>query len=762
MKPSLRQRAAALVLRIFGVRDLGYPSTNVWRSLSSWGNDRQVAWEQIEYPDAYRLVGHIRFAVSTIAESIAKLELRFYTRARNGKLTEIERDPGNPRNVKELFETVNDEDSGFDLKEQLAGSILLHGLSYLELDFKGTSIPRELYVRSPLAVKLLNDGSRQLGSGRDARVVRSIDMPSFRLWDPKFGQLGSSPLESLALSYGAKRDLDRWLRTFFARGGRVAGSYVSELTVSPENRAILEDYFKQNSTPDRYPFPIVTAGGLKPEREGLTVDEMKLTDLDLVMLHNVLRVYKIPAAYANIMDGAGMNSDVFETAKIQLFEQAVEPLCTRAAATINEKVLGLGYWGPNVVCKFDYSTVDAYQARRLKQGEAYTKLAGAPIMTRPEAREEMSLDPLASIPDELLVPTTMSTESQASAQADAKVQAALAPPPVPPTAAGADNGGRAHESARVNEDASTPHEKRRDRLRVRAGRNLRPHERKMERGVRRMFNRQERNAVASLRAQYHRAIDVESLVENGDDDREIAERLIRAVVQDAGEAAISDLGMELAFAMNRREVRSWIASKAANLVTNINETTRTRLRAAIDEAVSNDATLDDLIEAVRTVFSGRRANAPTIARTETVGAYNFGSVEGWDQSGVVEGKEWLTAHDDRVRESHADADGEQVGLDDDFQVGGSRMAFPGDPRGDVSEVANCRCTVLPVLRVAGNGDFEEGVPRAIARRLGGVFRRARDLEPAHAIARPDASPPEPVRNGNGHGELTLKAFLELE
>lgn len=92
----------------------------------------------------------------------------------------------------------------------------------------------------------------------------------------------------------------------------------------------------------------------------------------------------------------------------------------------------------------------------------------------------------------------------------------------------------------------------------------------------------------------------------------------------------------------------------------------------------------------------------TIARTETLRASNGGTFhlfENWN----VPMKEWLATFDARVRPAHADAGGRYteggspgpIPMGQAFEVGGDRMMYPGDPSGDVGNVANCRCTVLP-------------------------------------------------------------------
>ncbi len=56
-------------------------------------------------------------------------------------------------------------------------------------------------------------------------------------------------------------------------------------------------------------------------------------------------------------------------------------------------------------------------------------------------------------------------------------------------------------------------------------------------------------------------------------------------------------------------------------------------------------------------------------------------------------KVWVSQGDDRVRPSHADADGQRVALGEPFKVGMSLLRYPRDPAGPASETVGCRCWV---------------------------------------------------------------------
>jgi len=90
-------------------------------------------------------------------------------------------------------------------------------------------------------------------------------------------------------------------------------------------------------------------------------------------------------------------------------------------------------------------------------------------------------------------------------------------------------------------------------------------------------------------------------------------------------------------------------------------------------------------------FSAKRAEL--IARTEVTRAFNAGSLAGAQalgEFGPVE-KVWITGLDERVRDTHLEAEGQYVPIGESFTVGGWAMSAPGD--GPAEEVVNCRCSM---------------------------------------------------------------------
>lgn len=162
----------------------------------------------------------------------------------------------------------------------------------------------------------------------------------------------------------------------------------------------------------------------------------------------------------------------------------------------------------------------------------------------------------------------------------------------------------------------------------------------------------------------------------------------------------------LSFSLHNPFIRGALI-QAGTQITNILETTRRDLMGIIDSSWEDGLSIPNTAKALQ-AYGLDNARAVLIARTELIGISNGGShaAAATSQSESLAGadglppllKIWLTAEDEKVRDTHVDAgdtygEGSGIGLDDVFQVGDSELQYPGDPDGDAEEVCNCRCAV---------------------------------------------------------------------
>ena len=128
---------------------------------------------------------------------------------------------------------------------------------------------------------------------------------------------------------------------------------------------------------------------------------------------------------------------------------------------------------------------------------------------------------------------------------------------------------------------------------------------------------------------------------------------------------------------------------------------------------ANGGTTD--AERERTLFSERRLpqyRRENIARTETIKMSNAGANALYKDWGVHK-QEWLATNDARTRPSHLAANGQVVSVGGTFNVGGYQLRYPGDPTAPIAEIAQCRCTVLPVIEENVLTTVETGVPEQV-------------------------------------------------
>lgn len=171
---------------------------------------------------------------------------------------------------------------------------------------------------------------------------------------------------------------------------------------------------------------------------------------------------------------------------------------------------------------------------------------------------------------------------------------------------------------------------------------------------------------------------------------ELAE-ILEDMAADGGAEALAQVMAEVTKdqldQVNERAV-AYAEERSAELVTNLEDSTRDMLRStvvqAIEEGWSNDQLADELSD--NYAFSDERADC--IARTETAYADVQGNLDGYKASGVVESKQWILAQD-QYCDDCATLDGVIVGIDEDF---------PGDGGDGPPLHPNCRCDVIPVLK----------------------------------------------------------------
>lgn len=145
-----------------------------------------------------------------------------------------------------------------------------------------------------------------------------------------------------------------------------------------------------------------------------------------------------------------------------------------------------------------------------------------------------------------------------------------------------------------------------------------------------------------------------------------------------------------------RFLRSWIdritsffTTDGFKEVTAITETTRDWLRGKAQKGVEEQYTIRQIRETMRfeaEEINAKRANV--IARTEVVSSLGNANFVAAMSSNIRFTKQWVSAYDDRTRQSHVNMQGEIQLLEQPYSNGGM---YPGDPALEAAERIQCRC-----------------------------------------------------------------------
>lgn len=188
--------------------------------------------------------------------------------------------------------------------------------------------------------------------------------------------------------------------------------------------------------------------------------------------------------------------------------------------------------------------------------------------------------------------------------------------------------------------------------------------------------------------------------------------LLTEVALASGQQALSLIGENATYlGFNvRKTVEANIRKFAQSMV----ETDREKMIDIIAQGITDGDSVPKIKRNILTAFEEfSKMQAERITRTEVIRSSNLGSMDAWRDSGVVVGKQWLTAMDDRTDPLCAYMNGKVVGLSKNYfdkgdvlEINDMAMKFDYGSVKTPPLHPNCRCTLLPVLVNQNSFDAE--------------------------------------------------------
>lgn len=668
--------------------------------------------------------------VSLISDAVKQVDWCLYQKARGRNKTPIEI-TDNP--LLELLARPNPMAGKTAFFEAVAAYYLLAGNSYIEaVGPSPTRPPLELWTQRPDRMTIVSGAagvpSRYIYKYAGREKVWDVDilkrkspMLHLKTFHPTNDWYGLSRIQAAAMATDAHNDASKWNVGLLQNSARPSGMLVMTASQGNPSGTLTDDQFRRLKTQmdEQYQGasnagrPMLLEGGLDWRQIAMTPAEMDWLNGKNVSAREIGMVFSVPSMLLGLPgDNKYAN---YKEARLAMYEEGVLPICDFIRDELNHWLTPI--YGDRLFLDYDRDSIDALAPKR---SELWDQTEKSTILTTNEKRERLGFSPVEG-GDVVLVQSSMvpleyaatvdPAESDLNAQEDGDpVDPNKDPSEDAPEKKPIEEGVKARKFVALKNPKDRALEwRRQQKLRV-------PFERRLKGHLASLFSMEgievakavdgldphlaEQEAIRVIegnRAKLKTVIS-HAHIQAG---TAFGKRVLSQIKSLPGGVETKDLEDSFSDAFAR-----WINKYIGTRVTDIEQSTKdlvvAKIRSAgqdtIDEGEGAVPFADRIKSEMEELYDGFETyRADRIARTETVTASNVAQKTAAQASGVPGlQKEWLSAEDERTRDSHAKADGEIIEMDGLFKVGGIEMDHPADPNGPPEEVINCRCTLAIV------------------------------------------------------------------
>ena len=603
--------------------------------------------------------------------------------------------------------------SRFDLNKQTSGYKELNGNAYWLIGRSAaTGMAEQLVMLRPDRVTIIPDNSVQrhvlaylYRVDGEPFVLNPRDVIHHRFFNPDDDLYGQSTLDAVRQTVSDDQAARHYNTNFYRNAARPDGGLSFEQTLSDADYERIRSEWRKGhgGTENAHKIAILEKGATW-ESIGLSQKDMDFIEARKLNREEIASAYGVPPVLINSYEHANYN-----TAKTQValfWHETMMPKVISMAETMTnnmDKMLGAGaatLSSDDLFIGFDLRNVWALTQEandRLKAGLDAVKTG---VLTINELRERENLDsvewgdtywkPMGLID----VPEEPEEEEE--------------PPDAVP--ADDDNPEEGNEENPNEEDDTRQVQLLVWKSFVSTTDSLEPPFAKFARAI---FERMETEVLSKLGAldseRMYKAYSVKAsdadidlvlfdLVATKEAVEELAEPLMKNMVIEGGGIGDDLIRIGVDFDPDSPAVTKLIQQKAQTFATRVSDTTWVELKNSLSAGVAAGESVQELAGRVTHTMNVRQSQALKIARTEVAGAVNGGVLLSFEQnSDIIAAKQWVTAGDEVVRDSHVDVNGQVKSLNSAFLLEGGALMFPGDPGGPAEEVINCRCTIQPVM-----------------------------------------------------------------
>jgi HK97 family phage portal protein len=640
----------------------------------------------------------------------------------------------------DLWDRPNQGQGGTKFRENLLGYYCLTGNSYI-LGINASLNPKakfdELHVLRPDLTKVhiseqLEPDYYEFGPTYPYKRYDKPQVMHSKLFAANDDVYGLSPIEVAALLIDIQKAGQKWNLGLMSNMAAPSGAWVTKQILNdPDYRNLKKEIHEKFSGPRNAREPVILHGGVEWQGMSMTPLELDFLNSDDKTDRDIAGIFfNFPVFLLGLSDTTFNNQ---AEAKHYLYTDICFPILDMFVDDLNSWLTPrYGGW-----LDYDREDVETIQ-ERIQAGKAQmsdramAEFAGG-TTTFLEAREVQGKERLA-VKDFIYikeVPVHIDDLDEYIAATTSKV---ISPPEPPPqlmlpqpnqttiTEEPNDENSNSNEDDQNNGknlpqiiatkvlDLSTAEEKeayfktieeRREKWEAEITKRLQAYFKSEQKAIRAAIERS--NDADGVQNRVNHAID--TLGQSG-----VLKHLIVSLYQDVGTDSGSQVLSELKSdhtdyrtkdsipfdLLYTPDVLIFLLTMAAEKVTQINDYTKALLQSELEEGVRAGESLIDIAKRIDDLYLLQIIpdRSLLIAQTEVHEASEYGSYEGAKSSGLMLMKVFLATDDSHTREEHRKADGQKVGMDEPFEVGGSKMMYPGDTSlgAKPDMTIGCRCT----------------------------------------------------------------------
>lgn len=649
--------------------------------------------------------------VTKIASELANIQLRLYKKT-DGGIEEISK-----HEALDTIDQVNDFMTRYDLFELLGIFLESAGEAFWWKMKNDGGKPAQIYP-------WLNPGYMRVVPSPETFIAGYVyDVPGtgnkitfgtdeiihFKYPDLLNPYRGLSPVKAAEYAIGSDAAAARWNYNFFKNAARPYGIVLIDGTLGEAQYNRLKAQMDIGMRGEENAHKLAILEKAKDYKEiGYSQKDMDFLSQREFSRDEIFAIFKVPKTVLAL--GGEINRATAETQKAVFVEETIVPKIRKIVAALNE--FYLKDFGDDTLF-FDFDDPSPKNVEALDKHNTAMVSMGA--MTPNEVREEDGRDPYeggdsAFLPINLVPQGTVAAKKIKKIKTNIKIWGRSVSEKVDAVVKEAVKGRMKDilsKNKKIKKIKRIPNRLFNREMREKMSEYIVKRADREEYDFRKKliteFSRQEKSVLASVVEKELKSISFKFDV---DAEEEIFVKVFIPKLEDIiarhGAEALAMVTARQTFDTQNERISKFLDSRGTQFAKSVNQTTKDKINEEIKAGIDAGEGIAEIRNRIQEVFAGARAvRAEAIARTEVSRSSNFATIEGYKQSGVVSGKEWLTAFDERTCDECADMDGKMIELDQNYFDQGDNLGPISFDYEDIEGPplhVSCRCSTIPVIK----------------------------------------------------------------